>query len=89
MIEITRDLKDILICALRYSLGRRTYITSLTSEYIMGHSELIDERVKEVMIRDLIDYFAFRQIGTYVDDECDYQSWLKLEKWLYELEVGE
>ena len=28
MIEITRDLKDIVCCSLRYALGRKTYITN-------------------------------------------------------------
>ena len=53
MIEITRDLKDIVCCSLRYALGRKTYITSLVSDYIIDHPELIDERVKNVMLKDI------------------------------------
>ena len=82
MIEISRDLKDILICALRYALGRRTYITSLVADYIMEHKELIDDRVKRIMIKDIDEYLDRRKY--YKDDECDYQNWLKLKKWLEE-----
>lgn len=81
MLEITRDLKDIVCCSLRYALGRRTYITLLISGYIMEHPELIDERVKGIMLKDIEEYLECRNIY-YKDDECDYQSWLKLKKWL-------
>lgn len=82
VIEIDSDLKDMIISALRYSLGRKTYITSETSEFIIKHPELIDDRVRYVMMRDLIEYFAERELWEYKDDECDYQSWLRLYKWL-------
>ena len=85
MIEVSRDLKDILICALRYALGRRTYITDLTANYIMEHPELIDNRVKKIMLEDIDKYLDSREIY-YKDGECDYQSWLKLKKWLEELD---
>ena len=81
MIEITRDLKDIVCCSLRYALGRKTYITSLVSDYIIDHPELIDERVKDVMLKDLEEYLDCRNIY-YKDDECDHQSWLRLKEWL-------
>lgn len=81
MIEITRDLKDIVCCSLRYALGRKTYITSLVSDYIIDHPELIDERVKNVMLKDIEEYLDCRNIY-YKDDECDYQSWLRLKEWL-------
>lgn len=83
MLEITRDLKDIVCCSLRYALGRRTYITSLISGYVMEHPELIDERVKGIMLKDIEEYLECRNIY-YKDDECDYQSWLKLKNWLEE-----
>lgn len=38
-----RDLQDMIISALRYALGRRTYITSETAEFIKRYPELIDE----------------------------------------------
>lgn len=85
MIEVSRDLKDIVISSLRYALGRRTYITDLTANYIMEHPELIDNRVKKIMLEDIDKYLDSREIY-YKDDECDYQNWLKLKKWLEELD---
>ena len=83
-IKIDRDLKDIVISALRYSLGRKTYITGQTADFIIKNPSLIDERVKKVMIKDLEEYFAYRSCY-YNDDECDFQSWLRLYEFLGEL----
>lgn len=82
MIEIDSDLKDIVISALRYAIGRRTYITSETTNFIINHLELIDERVKTIMIKDLEEYFDLRHSKFYNDDDCDYQNWIKLYKFL-------
>ncbi len=85
-IQIDNDLKDIVISALRYALGRKTYITHLTANYIMGHPELIDERVRKVMLNDLRRYFDQREEHLIYDDKCDYRAWTILRDWLEEEE---
>lgn len=52
MLEIDRDLKDMIIQALRYALYRHTYALNQTCEYIITHQEILDERVRKVMIND-------------------------------------
>lgn len=76
-----RDLKDMIISALRYALGRRTYITSETVEFIKRYPELIDKRVKGVMLKDLEEYFQKRETFKF-DDECDFNTWKSLYNWL-------
>ena len=88
-IKIDYVLKDMMISALRYALGRRTYITQETAEFIMENPNLIDNRVKTVMMRDIEGYFQQRDAWGYPDDECDYQTWLALHKYLTEFKVGE
>lgn len=83
MIEIDRDLKDMIISALRYSIGRKTYITEETCSYIKNHPELIDERVKMVMLNDLEDIYRYYD----KNDEVDLPEFLKLKKWLEDLDV--
>lgn len=78
-----------IISALRYALGRRTYITQETAEFIMENPNLIDDRVKTVMIRDIDEYFDRRRTWDYKDDECDYQTWIALYDYLKEFKVGE
>ena len=78
------DFGDIMILALRYALGRKTYVTSEVSEFIMQNPEHINERICGVMFRDLEDYFKARG-NMIIDDECDYQSWIKLAEYLVNL----
>ena len=77
--------QDIIIGSLRYSLGRRTYSSDETIEFIMNHKEIITERVCKVMLRDLKWYFEDRKNGIIIDDTCDYSCWLKLQNWLFEV----
>ena len=86
-IEIDYDLKDIVISAVRYALGRRTMMPSATTSYIIAHSELVDKKVKQVLLRDLEWYFHLWEAGKQADDRCDYDTWLLFKKWLEKLEV--
>ena len=81
MIEIDRDLRDIVISALRYAIGRRTYVTWATCDFIMKNSRMIDKHMKDVMLNDL------KNIEDYYDkDDCDYKMFIKFKEWLEDLE---
>lgn len=82
MIEIDDDLKDIVILAFRYALGRETYITLEICDYIKDHSELVDKRVKSVLLRDLENLDMY-----YPQNSIDYETFKRFEKWLVNLEV--
>lgn len=82
MIEIDYELKDMIISVLRYAIGRKTYITEETCSFIKKHPELIDKRVKEVMLRDLKDLKIY-----YKETDADYSIFKSLENWLINLEV--
>ena len=79
--ENNEDVSMILVSAERYALGRRTYIVSWTCEVIEKNMNLLTEKDKQVMIRDLknpIDY----------GDDCDKECWLNLLKKLEEEVYG-
>ena len=82
MITIDYKLQDIVICALRYAIGRKTYVTSEVCEFIMQHSNLIDDRVKTIMLRDLEDLDEY-----YETDDTDYLQFDTLRKWLNSINV--
>lgn len=82
MIKIDSDLKDMIISALRYAIGRKTYIVNETCEFIKKHSELIDERVKKVMLKDLESTVDF-----YTIDDIDFAEFMKFAEWLKNFEV--
>ena len=82
MITIDYKLQDIVICALRYAIGRKTYVTSEVCEFIMQHSNLIDDRVKTIMLRDLENLDEY-----YKTDDIDYLKFDTLRKWLNSIDV--
>lgn len=73
---------DIMCMALRYALGRRTYVTSEVSEFIIENELFINERIKDIMLQDLGEYFDKREKGYMRDDDCDYESWMNLQRFL-------
>ena len=81
-IKIDSNLQDMIISAVRYALGRKTYITGQTVDYIIKNPALVDKRVKKVLLKDIEEYFRGRKDGIYIDDDIDYASWQKLYNWL-------
>ena len=53
MIEINSELRDIVICALRYALYRHTYILGQTIDFILNNQRMFDDRMIKVMLRDI------------------------------------
>ena len=84
-IKNTYDFQDIVISALRYALGRRTYTTKATADFIKEYPEIITERVCIVMLRDIEHYINDRANGLIVDDDCDYREWKDLQNWLFKI----
>jgi len=77
---------EMLCCALRYSLGRMTFVTSTTPDYIKSNIELITENWFIIYLRDLCDYeerrYKWSHDGKPTDMLCDYTSWIELKKFL-------
>ena len=74
------DYEHIVISAVRYALGRMTYIVELTVNYILQEIEndkLSDGRLN-VILRDIKET---KDLGM----ECDKDKWLKLQKRIEEV----
>lgn len=84
-------IQDMIISALRYALGRKTFINDETTEFIKkycydsNYTCVIDERVCIVMLRDINKYMEDRKNGLIKDDKCDYDTWIDLQNWLFDL----
>ena len=79
------DFGDIMIMALRYALGRKTYVTDEVPQFIMQNTEHLNERICNIMLRDLESYYHDRLQGNINDDDCDFQSWVSLIDFLLKL----
>lgn len=65
------DYEHMLISALRYALGRRTYIVELTCRYIERQIPRLSDRCKDLMIKDIESQKNY-------GDECDKKDWMRL-----------
>jgi len=70
-----KDLEIIYLCAVRYGLGRRTYITSLISDF------LLNKKLSQQCINTMIE--NIEECEDY-GDNCDKENWIKLLNYLYE-----
>lgn len=65
------DYEYMLISALRYALGKRTYIAGMTAEYIENELPKLSDQCKAIMIEDIERQEQF-------GDECDKEDWMQL-----------
>lgn len=65
-----RDFGTICICAVRYALGRETYMPSLVQQFIHRNLNLIDGYSLAVMVRDVKD------APSYGNETIDKPGWM-------------
>lgn len=73
-IPIDEDFGLILNCAVRYSLGRRTYMPHIITSYITPLLSHIDDNCLYVMIQDV------EKSDSYGDESIDKPTWMKFLK---------
>ena len=74
----------VLNCAVRYCLGRMTYMPGLVTDWIMQHCHgLLTAKTLFVMKRDIDEARARNGLGM----DCDVITWLKFREWLDNEEV--
>lgn len=71
--------RSVLICAVRYCLGRRTYMPEVVTDWIMSQcSGTLTKKDIYVMRRDIDEY---RQRGA-LGMQCDVETWEGFDAWL-------
>lgn len=71
----------IFISAVRYALGRRTYIVGITCEEVRRELPNLSKNCIDVMINDIESQMIF---PNGLGDECDEDEWMKLHDELSE-----
>ena len=90
------DFGTICLCAMRYALGRETYMPGLVQNYIRAHIKEIDSRAIQVMIRDICEADRITshtlpdgreiKIDGLGDTQIDRPGWLQFMAFLKERE---
>lgn len=69
----------VLNCAVRYCIGRKTYMPGLVTDWIMQHCHgLLTDKTIGVMKRDIDEAKSRDGLGM----SCDVETWLKFREWL-------
>ena len=85
-INVDDDFFAVLICALRYCCGRRTYMPGLVTDWVMKNMHgKIPERDLHIMLRDIEDQRRYGEMAgssSPLGDPCDVETWKRFELWL-------
>lgn len=73
-VEINKDFESILICAVRYAIGRQTYIPSLVIDYITPLLPYLSYWILGLMAAEIIDHNYEGGLG---DEKIDKPYWLE------------
>ena len=82
MVAVDDHYELMLISAVRYALGRRTYIVEETARYVRGKLGMVQDATLVVMLRDIDERIAWSDShgGSGLGDECDRAEWMLLHR---------
>lgn len=72
LVEIDEDFGTVLVCALRYCIGRQTYMPSFVIDFIRPLLPDLDNRTLKVMINDI------KYAESYGDEHIDKPVWMRI-----------
>ena len=84
-IEINKDFETILLCAVRYAIGRRTYIPSLVIDYITTLLPYLSEDVLKLIADEITEHDTYE--GGLGDEMIDKPYWEQFLRKI-RLEIG-
>ena len=73
-VEINKDFETILLCAVRYAIGRKTYIPSMVIDYITPLLPYLSENTLRLIANEITEHEAYE--GGLGDEKIDKPYWL-------------
>ena len=74
-IEIDKNFETILLCAVRYAIGRRTYIPSRVIDYITPLLPYLSDNTLKLIANEIVQYDTCIE-GGLGDEKIDKPYWL-------------
>lgn len=84
-IEINKDFETILLCAVRYAIGRKSYMPSLVIDYITPLLPYLSEDVLKLIADEIIGRYTCE--GALGDEMIDRPYWIDFLRKI-RLEIG-
>ncbi len=72
------DTGALAICALRYCVGRRTYMPGLITDWVKRHWSKLSANDQNVIRNDIQSAIASRELG----HACDIETWNSFWEWI-------
>ena len=85
LLEINKDFETILLCAVRYAIGRQTYIPSLVIDYITPLLPYLSEDVLKLIANEITEHDTYE--GGLGDEKIDRPYWIDFLRKI-RLEIG-
>lgn len=85
LLEIDKNFETILLCAVRYAIGRKTYIPSLVIDYITPLLPYLSEDVLKLIADEIIGHYTYE--GALGDEKIDKPYWEQFLRKI-RLEIG-
>ena len=71
--------EEILVCAVRYALGRMSYVVGDVCKYIANRKDSLTKHCRLIIISDIErEIEMYHRLGRTCGHECDEKDWLKL-----------
>ena len=77
-VEIDKNFETILLCAVRYAIGRQTYMPSLVIDYITPLLSHLSYNTLGLIANDITEYGKY--YGGLGDDKIDRPYWLNFKR---------
>ena len=85
-VEINKDFETILLCAVRYAIGRQTYIPSLVIDYITPLLPYLSDNILRLIANEITEHDTYEDgLG---DEKIDKPYWLDFLRKI-RLEIGD
>lgn len=84
-IEINKDFESILVCAVRYAIGRKSYMPSMVIDYITPLLPYLSDNTLRLIADEITEYGAYK--GGLGDEKIDKPYWKQFLREI-RLEIG-
>ena len=84
-VEINKDFETILLCAVRYAIGRNSYMPSMVIDYITPLLPYLSDNILRLIANEITEYEAYE--GGLGDEKIDKPYWIKFLRKIG-LEIG-
>ena len=72
-VEIDKNFESILVCAVRYAIGRKSYMPSMVIDYITPLLPYLTEDVLKLIVNEIIERDTYE--GALGDEKIDRPYW--------------